>query len=91
MSSSGDLFDFTEALNEREAIKHESGIVDVAASFKETEMWRLECEARHCLDWYDKEERQKYLAMVEKHRGKQGVDYLKSAIMVEWKKRKDAA
>lgn len=91
MSSSGDLFDFTEALQEREAIRAESGVVDVQASFKETEMWRLQCEARHCLDWYSKEERQKYLASVEKHRGKQGADYLKAAIMVEWNKRKDAA
>ncbi len=86
-----DLFDFTEAMQEREAIQLDSGITDMDAAFKSSEVWRVACEARHCLDWYDLEERRNYLALVEKHRGQQGRAYLEQAIMAEWKRRKVAA
>ena len=85
------LFDFAEALAEREAIQADSGITDMDAAFKSSEVWRVLCEARHCLDWYSLQERRDYLALVLKHRGEQGRKYLEEAIMAEWKKRKDAA
>lgn len=85
-----DLFDFTEALNEREAIQEDSGERNITVAFKSTEMWRVMCEARHCLDWYSLEERREYLKQVEKHRGSRGRKYLEDAIMAEWKASKAA-
>ena len=81
-------FDFNEHYAEREAIKIESGINDIEACFTESEMWRVICEARHCLDFYSLEERRGYLDLVLKHRGEAGRKYLEEAILAEWKRRK---
>jgi hypothetical protein len=77
-------------LAEREAIMADSGINSLSAAFEDTEKWRAECEARHCLDYYSLEERREYLTLVQKHRGQEGRKYLEDAILKEWQKRKAA-
>ena len=79
------------ALAEREGIMADSGIVDIAAAFNDTERWRIETEAKHALDFYNLEERRTFLASVEKWRGEVGRKHMEAAIMVEWNKRKAAA
>jgi hypothetical protein len=59
-------------LNERESIMAESGVLDIAAAFADTERWRIVTEAKHALDFYSKEERKAFLDQVEKWRGAVG-------------------
>lgn len=51
--------------------------------------WRLECEAREVLA-KPLEKRRVYLLDVEQARGKPATEELKTAITVEWQKRKAA-
>jgi len=90
MSSKSFDFDFGEVMQEREGVMADSGLSDIAAAFTDSEAWRAECEARHCLNFYDLKERREYLALVEKHRGQAGRKSLEAAILLEWQKRKAA-
>lgn len=76
------------ALAEREGIMADSGIVDIAAAFNDTERWRIETEANHALDFYNLEERRAFLASVEKWRGEIGRKCMEKAIKQEWERRK---
>lgn len=76
------------ALAEREGIMADSGIVDIAAAFNDTERWRIETEAKHALDFYSLEERRAFLASVEKWRGEIGRKCMEKAIKQEWERRK---
>ena len=75
-------------LAEREGIMADSGIVDIAAAFNDTERWRIETEAKHALDFYNLEERRTFLASVEKWRGEIGRKCMEKAIKQEWERRK---
>lgn len=75
-------------LAEREGIMADSGIVDIAAAFNDTERWRIEIEAKHALDFYSLEERRTFLTSVEKWRGEVGRKCMEKAIRQEWERRK---
>lgn len=52
-----------------------------------TDAWRLECEARLVLTW-PLDQRQDYLAAVEKARGAEAAQALRNAITIEWRKQR---
>lgn len=75
-------------LAEREGIMAEAG-ESIKAAFDDTERWRIQTEARHCLDFYSLEERRAFLAGVEKWRGEVGRKCLEKALRLEWEARKN--
>lgn len=77
------------ALAEREGIMADSGL-SIKDAFNDTERWRIETEARHCLDFYSLEERRAFLESVERWRGEVGRKCMEKALMAEWNKRKES-
>ncbi|MDR3158601.1 MAG: hypothetical protein LBU11_06250 [Zoogloeaceae bacterium] len=51
-----------------------------------SEAHRALCEARSVCRMADIEKRREYLALVEKHRGKEAADQLREAVKKEWEK-----
>lgn len=74
-------------LAEREGIMAESG-ENVANAFDDTERWRINTEAKHCLDYYSLEERRAFLDSIQKWRGEVGRKCMEKAIRLEWEARK---
>ena len=74
-------------LAEREGIMAESG-ESIKEAFSDTERWRIQTEAKHCLDFYRLEERRAFLDQVEKWRGEVGRKCLEKALRQEWEARK---
>lgn len=78
--------DFVEIMQEREGIMSST----IEDAFNDSEEWRAQCEARHCLDFYDLDERRRYLSLVEIKRGLPGRKLLEENILKEWNRRKAA-
>lgn len=74
-------------LAEREGIMAESG-ENVRNAFDDTERWRIGTEAKHCLDYYNLEERRAFLDQIQKWRGEVGRKCMEKAIRLEWEARK---
>lgn len=74
-------------LAEREGIMAESG-ENIKNAFDDTERWRIGTEAKHCLDFYNLEERRAFLDSVQKWRGEVGRKCMEKAIRQEWEARK---
>ena len=74
-------------LAEREGIMAESG-ENVRNAFDDTERWRINTEAKHCLDYYNLEERRAFLDSIQKWRGEVGRKCMEKAIRLEWEARK---
>jgi hypothetical protein len=52
---------------------------------KNSEAWRLECEARYVLGLKDKKSRTAYLGRIRTKRGDQAADILEGAVHRAWK------
>jgi hypothetical protein len=52
---------------------------------KNSEAWRLECEARHVLGLKDKKSRTAYLGRIRTKRGDQAAEVLEGAVYRAWK------
>ncbi len=61
-----------------------------ARSYRASEQFRAECEARHVLS-KPLAERREYLRGVEEHRGIAGRKYLERVILSEWQKKAPTA
>jgi hypothetical protein len=57
----------------------------------DTEEYRAECETRYVLDLPDRAERIKYLDGVEKKRGAEAANKLRSDVYDEWYRRKNGS
>ena len=73
---------------ERVGIMADSGIDDIRAAFADTEGERVKIEAKHCLDFYNLEERRAYLSAVQEWRGEEGRKRMEAAMLVIWNERK---
>ena len=58
---------------------------------KNSEAWRLECEARHVLSLKDKKARNAYLGRIRVKRGDQAADKLEGAVYRAWELSKQKA
>ena len=58
---------------------------------KNSEAWRLECEARHVLSLKDKKTRNAYLGRIRVKRGDQAADQLEGAVYRAWELSKQKA
>jgi hypothetical protein len=54
---------------------------------EDVEQHRRECEARWVLSLPTLQERREYLSRIEKRRGKDAADYLKTEVENQWRKR----
>lgn len=61
----------------------------IREAFRETEHWRIQTEAKHCLDYYSVQERRDFLEEVERWRGEVGRKCMEKAITEEWNRRKE--
>lgn len=77
-------------LAEREAIMAESGVLNIAAAFADTERWKIKQEASHAVEFYSLAERREFLDEVERWRGKVGRMCMEKAMTQEWNARKAA-
>ena len=51
---------------------------------KNSEAWRLECEARHVISFKDKKARAAYLGRIRVKRGNEAADILEGAVYRAW-------
>lgn len=58
---------------------------------KNSEAWRLECEARHVLSLKDKKTRNAYLGRIRVKRGDQAANKLEGAVYRAWELSKQKA
>ena len=59
--------------------------------FTYSEIHRMQCEARWCLDRMEKDARLRYLELVSKARGEDAAQELRAEIVRQWSARKEAA
>jgi len=65
--------------------------MDDAPIDKNSEAWRLECEARHVLSLKDKKTRNAYLGRIRVKRGDQAANQLEGAVYRAWELSKQKA